>query len=205
MLRYFTGLVLVQIAIAAFVTLNPLSNPLENMLLTGFIIVLLSTVATLWFNTITKHQIDKHIAAHREQFATEREEIKLSAEREQKKLLKKTHKEIEAERRKQRNRANLKIGGTIAIAGGFGVIMLMSQFFTLGLLSLTTAGGAVGGYLARSRRDQLAGPEYKMLENVEVIDTDSADQDTQATVDTKGNKAEPNPSDDYSAQNGKSV
>jgi len=170
MLRFFLGLTLAQLVVAVLVHFSPLTNLVEQALLIGFIILLLSTVVTLWFNTVAKHLADKRIALLKEQFASEREKINVSAERAQKKLLKKTQKEIESERRKQNTRANLKIGGTIAVAAGFGVIMLMSQFFTLGLLSLTTAGGAIGGYLAKSRRDQLEGPGYKMIEGVEVTD-----------------------------------
>lgn len=172
MLRFFLGLTLAQLVIAALVHFIPLPSVLEKALLVGFVILLMSTVTTLWFNTVAKHLADKRIAALQEQFASEREKINVSAERAQKKLLKKTQKEIESERRKQSTRANLKIGGTIAVAAGFGVVMLMSQFFTLGLLSLTTAGGAIGGYLARSRKDQLPAPDYKMIEGVEVVDAD---------------------------------
>lgn len=172
MLRFFFGLLLVQIIIAVLVQINPLPNSLEKTLLTGGVILLMSTVVTLWFNTVATHLTDKRIAALKEQFAKEREKLNVNAEREQKKLIKKTQKEIESERRRQSTKANLKIGGTIAVAAGFGVIMLMSQFFTLGLLSLTTAGGAVGGYLARSRKEQLPGSDYKMIEGVEVINED---------------------------------
>lgn len=197
MLRFFFGLLLAQLVIAALVHFVPVANLLEKALLVGFVILLMATVITLWFNTVAKHMADKRIASLKEQFASEREKINVSAERAQKKLLKKTQKEIESERRKQSTRANLKIGGTIAVAAGFGVVMLMSQFFTLGLLSLTTAGGAIGGYLARSRKDQLPAPEYKMIEGVEVVTDDQkqlTDQNTGTTdetvivVDTDNNK-----------------
>lgn len=198
MLRFFLGLSLVQLVIAVLVQFSPLSSSLEKALLTAFVIILMSTVVTLWFNTIARHQADKRIAVLKERFASEREKLNVNAEKEQKKLLKKTQKEIETERRKQSTRANLKIGGTIAVAAGFGVIMLMSQFFTLGLLSLTTAGGAIGGYLARSRKDQLDGPEYKMLEGVEVIDekqkrlTSHDNEITTVAVDTTRSNTNPN-------------
>jgi len=199
MLRFFLGLSLAQLFIAALVKLSPLSNPLEAALLTGFVILLLSTVITLWFGTVARHMADNRLAALKEQFASEREKINVSAERAQKRLIKKTQKEIDSERRKQSTRANLKIGGTIAVAAGFGVIMLMSQFFTLGLLSLTTAGGAVGGYLARSRKDQLQGPDYKMIEGVEVVNdgqTRLEDQSdpygTDSHTDSKGSESQNN-------------
>ena len=199
MLRFFIGLTLAQLVIAALVYFSPLSNLLEQALLIGFIILLISLVTTLCFGTVAKHMADNRIAVLKEQFASEREKINVSAERAQKKLLKSTQKEIESERRRQSTRANLKIGGTIALAAGFGVVMLMSQFFTLGLLSLTTAGGAIGGYLARTRKEQLDGPEYKMIEGVEVVDeqpkqlTDQTVADaTIVTVDADDSK---NPTD----------
>lgn len=184
MLRFFAGLMLAQLTIAVLVHLSPMTNVLENGLLILFVIFLLSTVITLWFNTVSRHQADRRIAVMKEKFASEKEKINVSAERAQKNLLKKTQKEIESERRKQSTRANLKIGGAVAVAAGFGVVMLMSQFFTLGLLTLTTAGGAVGGYLARTRREQLPGPEYKMIEGVEVLDDETKQlADNQVTSD----------------------
>jgi len=185
MLRFFVGLVLAQLVIAALVYFSPLSTPLEQVLLISFVILLISIVTTLWFGTVAKHLADKRIAVLKEQFASEREKINVTAERAQKKLLKSTQKEIESERRKQSTRANLKIGGTIAVAAGFGVVMLMSQFFTLGLLSLTTAGGAIGGYLARTRKEQLEGPDYKMIEGVEVIDEQPKKLTDQSTSDVE--------------------
>ena len=113
-------------------------------------------------------------------------------------------------------RDSIKIGGTIALAAGFGVIMLMTQFVTLGLLSLTTAGGAIGGYLARSRREQLGSPEYKMIEGVEVVDeqpqrltdaTDRDETDREANTVATGEKTvahEPQ-STDVTADNNKPV
>ncbi len=170
MLRFFLGLILAQVLIALLVRFSPLNDPLENTMLFGFVILLLSVVTTLWFGTVARHMADQRIANLKQQFASEREKFNVSAERAQKKLLKKTQKEIATERRKQSTKANLKIGGAVAVAAGFGVVMLVSQFFTLGLLTLTTAGGAMGGYLARSRRDQLPDSDYKMIEGVEIVD-----------------------------------
>ncbi len=174
MLRFFLGLTLAQLVIALLVHFSPVSSPLEKAMLVGFVILLLASVTTLWFSTVSRHLGDQRIATLKEQFANEREKINVSAEKAQSKLIKKTQKEIEAQRRKQNTRANFKVGATIAAAAGFGVFMLASQFFTLGLLTLTTAGGAMGGYLARHRREQLAAPEYKMLEGVEVSDVNTS-------------------------------
>ena len=177
MLRFFIGLTLAQLSIVLLVLFVPVATTLEKSLLVLFVIFLQTTVITLWFSTVTRHIGDQRIADLKEQFANEREKINVSAERAQKRLLKKTQKEIESERRKLSTRANLKIGGAFAVAAGFGVVMLLSQFFTLGLLTLTTAGGALGGYLARSRKEPLltGEPEVKMIEGVEVIDNENTD------------------------------
>ena len=194
MLRFFLGLLLAQLIIAVLVHFSPVTSLLEKSMLVLFIILLLATVITLWFGTISRHLADQRIANLKQQFASEREKFNISAERAQKKLIKKTQKEIESERRKQSTRANLKVGGAVAVAAGFGVVMLLSQFFTLGLLTLTTVGGAAGGYLARSRREQLPAPEYKMIEGVEVINEEdgpelltdqSTIEETSETADSK--------------------
>ena len=98
-------------------------------------------------------------------------------------MVKKTKKQIEVEARRAKTKANIKVGGAIAVAAGFGVMMLLTQFVTLGLLTLTTAGGAVGGYLVRSRKEQeaLDAPEYKLIE-AEIIE-DTADAPAPGLID----------------------
>jgi hypothetical protein len=50
--------------------------------------------------------------------------------------------------------ANLKTGVVVGGAVGLGVAMMLAQFVTLGLLTLTTAGGAALGYTARVRQEK---------------------------------------------------
>ena len=39
---------------------------------------------------------------------------------------------------------------------GLGGVMLLTQFVTLGLVTLTLGGGVLGGYVWRARRDHIA-------------------------------------------------
>ena len=174
MLRFFLGLTLAQIAAAGLALLYPGAG-LEKLIALAFLIALLSTVISLWFSTIARQLADKSVASLKEHFAAERDKISKTAQRDKDKLVKKTQKQIEVEARRSKTKANIKVGGAIAVAAGFGVMMLLSQFVTLGLLTLTTAGGAVGGYLVRSRKDQeaLAGPEYTLIEAEVIEDNDS--------------------------------
>ena len=169
MLRYFIGLTLAQVAIALLVAFLPGGTTLDKLLPIVFLVLLLSTVISLWFGTVARQLSDKRVASLKQQFATEREKLNVRAERAKNRLQKKTQKEIEIQARRARTSANIKVGTALAVAAGFGLVMIFTQFVTLGLLTLTTAGGAVGGYLARSRKnDMLEGPDYKLIEAEEI-------------------------------------
>lgn len=188
MLRFFIGLTLAQVATALLVALYPGVMSLDKLLPLVFLILLLSTIISLWFSTVAKQLSDNRVASLKQQFATEREKINVNAERAKSKLVKKTQKEIETQARRAKTSANIKVGTAIAVAAGFGLVMMFTQFVTLGLLTLTTAGGAVGGYLARARRpDSLAGPDYKLIDAEEIEATEIKSLPIpQTTLETNG-------------------
>ena len=158
-----------QIATALLVAFFPGGATLDNLLPLIFLVLLLSTIISLWFGTVASQLSDKRVNTLKQQFATEREKLNVNAERAKSRLQKKTQKEIETQARRAKTSANIKVGTALAVAAGFGLVMIFTQFVTLGLLTLTTAGGAVGGYLARSRKnDALEGPEYKLIEAEEI-------------------------------------
>jgi len=185
MLRFFTGLVIAQLLTAAVITVYPGSS-LETLLVLAFSIALMALVMSLWFGTVSRQLGDQRIAVLKQSFAAEREKINLTAERAKQKLEKKTQRQMEAHERRTKTKANFKVGTAIALAGGFGLLMMFMQLTTLGLLTMTSVGGAVGGYLARAKREQdllAAAPEYKMIEGVEEVDSASqADSETESTV-----------------------
>lgn len=196
MLRFFFGLVLAQTITALIVYLYPNHSLFEKLLLTAFTIVLLAVVVSLWFGTISRQLSERRVASLKQQFVEEREKLSVKAERAKTRLVRQTQKEIEANARRANTGANFKVGAAIAVAAGFGVMMLFTQFITLGLLTLTTAGGAVGGYLTRVRREQdrLAAPGYKMID-AQVVDVEAEPldppklqpaltSDDSATIDT---------------------
>ena len=169
MLRFFIGLTLAQIATALLVAFFPGGTTLDELLPLIFLVLLLSTIISLWFSTVARQLSDKRVNTLKQQFAAEREKLNVNAERAKSRLQKKTQKEIETQARRAKTSANIKVGTALAVAAGFGLVMIFTQFVTLGLLTLTTAGGAVGGYLARSRKnDALEGPEYKLIEAEEI-------------------------------------
>ena len=171
MLKYLPGIILVQIVSVALLWINRASS-VEDLLLRAVLpAALLSIVTALWFAAISRIETQQAHAKLLEEHFKEREELskalertrsdvmqeasaeqarlmeKASASREE--LVKQTHKEmIKAERRASRS-ANMKVGAAFAAVTLAGVGLLFVQFMTLGLLTITAASGALGGYLLR--------------------------------------------------------
>ena len=152
MFRFLFGILLVQLATVLLVFLAP---DLNGIVWLSLIIPLLviGFFAAIWFASLAKHQIKDEVTAAASQHAKEKEKLQLNAERAKTRLVKKTQQQIAREGRVAHSKANFKVGaaftGTIALGG----LMLITELLTLGLLTMSTAGGALGGYLLRAKKD----------------------------------------------------
>ncbi len=154
MLRFLLGILILQVATVALVFLAP-----EN--LTGIAwlrliipLLLIGIFTAFWFSSISKHKSKEQLSSLEQQHAREREKLQVNAERAKTRLIKKTQKEIAREAKITHGKANFKVGAALAGVMGLGALMLLTQFLTLGIVTLTTAGGVLGGYLYRGRKDQ---------------------------------------------------
>ncbi|MFK8082157.1 MAG: hypothetical protein AB8B97_17860 [Granulosicoccus sp.] len=186
MIRYLPGIVLVQLVTLALLWVNRESSMTE--LLTSVVLpaLLLSVVIALWFSAISRMSAQKTQAALTEKHFEEREKLTRELERtradvmqkasadqakiierashQREQLVRETHKDmIKAERRASRS-ANLKVGAAFGLVTMAGVGFLMVQFMTLGLLTITAASGALGGYMIR----------WKQTRHVMKLATDSS-------------------------------
>ena len=105
--------------------------------------------------------VERRHAASRaaERFSKEREQIRVKAEQQRTKDVR-NHERLAAKAAKGGGIGGgltLKSGALVGGAVGIGVAMLLTQFVTLGLLTLTTAGGALLGYGVRARQEKLIG------------------------------------------------
>lgn len=180
MLRYLPGIVLVQLVTLAFFWANQTGSTQELLLRVVLPSVLFAFVTAFWFSAVSRTQAEKQLGKLRQAHSEDREKLqremersrsdvlqKASADRakimerahvEREKLVKKTHKEVLRTERSASRRASLKVGLAFAAVAALGVVMLISELLTLGLMTLTTAGGALGGYLLRWRQThRLAG------------------------------------------------
>lgn len=193
LLKYLIGVLLVQAATA--IQVIAVITTLDQGVWVLFALVSLTTafIAALWFASIA-HQGSKTILSQaRERFAKEREKIRVDAEREKNKLLAVTHQRAAKESGRAQVKANFKVGAAVAGALGVGAVMLLTQLFTLGLLVMTTTGGALAGYLVRAHRehrllrDGQTSPAIGVVKPMKVIrsDTGGAGQDRLGEPETQ--------------------
>ena len=67
--------------------------------------------------------------------------------------MRQTQRQLLKDRDRTQAKANFKVGASVAGVIGVGAVMLFTQFLTLGLLTLSTAGGAIAGYAWRARKE----------------------------------------------------
>ena len=154
MFRFLIGILLIQLATVALVLLAP-----DNLQGLGWLrllipIVLMGAFSAFWFNSIANHKSKDEVSKLQESHAKEREKLQLNAERAKTRMMKKTQQEIAREAKITHGKANFKVGATLAGAMGFGALMLLTEMITLGMITMTTAGGALGGYLYRGRKQK---------------------------------------------------
>jgi len=152
MLRFLAGTLLVQAAsVALVIVAGAEARDWETWLPIAVALGVIGLIAAFWFTTVATNLRRDKLDRQRADFARERENLRVKAEREKTRLVRKGQKDIASETRRAESRANRKVALAMAAAGAVGVLMMMSSFITLGLLLLTGTGSALGGYLAGRR------------------------------------------------------
>ena len=154
MLKFIPGILLLQIITIALVLIAPADLENWGWLRLAIPVLIAGFLTAFWFGSIAAHQRMDEISRLKEYHAKERETIRVNAERTKSKLVKQAHRNTMREVRRSSTRANIKIGLAFAGATGLGGLLLLTQFMSLGLLTLTTVGGALGGYVLRIRQER---------------------------------------------------
>jgi len=120
--------------------------------------------AALWMTSLSRHHhtdqanrlrttIVQERERHLRQVEKERERHLRQVEQERQKASDQLQRNLSKVAAKTRNRSDLRLYGALATAGGLGALLLLTQFLTLGLLLLSTTGGALAGYAYRTRQE----------------------------------------------------
>jgi Flp pilus assembly protein TadB len=163
MLQFLPGIIIAQLLTGALIYLSPSITGSNWIVLAGILLVLAILIA-LWFGSIAKHISKDEIIKLTNSFTKEKEKIRVKAEKDKNKIVEETHKKINKETRRTHGKANLKVGAAFAGAAGVGVLMLITELLTMGLLTLSTAGGALAGYITRTRQESRSAKKQQEIE-----------------------------------------
>lgn len=154
MLKFLPGIMLLQAITVALVLIAPTDLVDWGWFRLIIPVVIVGLLTAFWFGAVAAHQRKDEISRLQENHAREREALRVNAERAKAKVVKQAHQETMQEVRRTSTQANIKVGMAFAGMAGIGGLLLLTQFMTLGLLTLTTAGGALGGYVLRIRQEK---------------------------------------------------
>lgn len=156
MFRFLPGIFIVLASTVALVL--AIQNPGTRTwwITVSLIVVVISLLAAFWFASIANQLHKDTVSRVKERYAKEREKLRVNTEREKTRVIEETHRRVLKGANRAHAQANFKVGLAVTGAVGAGIIMLFTELLTMGLLTLSTAGGALVGYGARARQDRLA-------------------------------------------------
>ena len=154
MRKFIPGILLLQVITIALVLIAPADLEHWGWLRLAVPVLIAGLLTALWFGSIAANQRKEEISRLKEGHAKEREKIRVNAERAKTRQVKQAHRKTLHEARRSSTRANFKTGLAFAGAIGVGGLLILTQFMSFGVLILTTAGGALGGYLLRIRQEK---------------------------------------------------
>ena len=125
--------------------------------LIGSLGLLIGVLAALWFSAIAGHASQHSFTRASEKFNRQRDRIRRQAEKEKTREIRDSHQTLLRETRRLQNRSTVKLGAALTGIAGLGVLLLFTQFMTLGLLAVSATGGALLGYGIRARQSPVLG------------------------------------------------
>jgi len=182
-IKFLVGVFLLQGATALLV----LTLQDTDLHRSGWLVValglLIGVIAALWFSAISSHASQHTFARASEKFNRQRDYLRRQAEKEKTKEIKDGHRQLLRETRRVQNRSTLKLGVAMAGIAGLGVLLLFTQFMTLGLLAVSATGGALLGYGVKARQVRLPGATVGLLTGKEAEQGDRQDGEKVMRID----------------------
>lgn len=171
LITFFLGILVVQLTTIILVLLYGESLTQMDMMRVGVPLVIIALMVAFWFRSVSEHSHKDAQTKMQEKFSKERETLKVNAEKVKTKVLKSAQKDIAREAKVTRAKANFKVGMAVAGVIGVGVLFVVAQMFTVGLLMLGVGGGAIGGYYLRHKQIK----QHNSLNAIESVPLKSLD------------------------------
>ncbi|MBV5310022.1 hypothetical protein [Chromatium okenii] len=175
-IRFLIGILLLQGVTVLLVYTALQTDWHVTWLLFTLLGIAIGVLVALWFNTIIYAHRSRAVSKLSERFSKEREKIRVKAEQQRAKDGR-DNERLAAKARSSSGislKTGVMVGGTI----GLGITMMVAQFMTLGLITLTAAGGAALGYSVRVRQEKMIQNKRLATESrdFQAIEVDSATQ-----------------------------
>lgn len=151
-IRFLIGIFLLQGATALLLMTAQDADLNRNGWLLGALGLVIGVLAAFWFTSITSHASQQSILKASEKYQRQRDRIIRRAEKEKTQEIRNSHQQLLRETRRVQSRSTLKLGAALTGVAGLGVLLLFTQFMTLGLLAVSATGGALLGYGIRARQ-----------------------------------------------------
>ena len=152
LLKFLFGILLAQAATYALILLAPSDLNMTAILRVVIPLLLIALIVAFWFSSIAGHHSKDAIGKVKDEFANERDKLRVNAQRAKERVIKEAHKNIAKETKKAHAKANFKVGAAFAGALGVGALFIFAQMMTAGLLAISASIGAMGGYYWRGKR-----------------------------------------------------
>ena len=136
---------LVQIATYVLIILIPTELTTQSLIRLAIPLGFIALILAFWFSSIAAHH-------GKDKMAKERNKILTKVAKEKEKVIKEAQRSITIEATKTHAKANFKVGAAFAGVVGIGVLFVLAQMVTAGLLAITAASGVAGGYFWRGKR-----------------------------------------------------
>jgi len=174
MFRFLPGVLLLQLVACALLWLNLDMLRVEGQTLMAwarFLIPLgvVALVTAFWFGALSRHLANERVNKLQNDFAKEREKLKVDAERSKTRVIEKSQKTITREAKRNQAKASFKVGAAVTGVVAFGVFMTFTQFALMGLVLLGGAGALLGGYAFRLRGRNKALTSDTVTETVDAL------------------------------------
>jgi len=173
-IKFLVGIFLLQGTTALLLMTAQEADLGKTGWLIGLLGLLIGVIAALWFTTITSHASQHSLIRASEKYQRQRDRIIRQAEKEKTREIRNSHQQILRETRRVQSRSTLKLGTALTGVAGLGVLLLFTQFMTLGLLAVSATGGALLGYGVRARQYPALG--RKAGDSPAVLPENPADQ-----------------------------
>ncbi len=151
-LKFLIGIFLLQGATALLLITAQDADLNKSGWLFGALGLLIGVIAAFWFTSIAGHASQHSFIKASEKYQRQRDRLMRQAEKEKTKEIRNSHQQLLRETRRVQSRSTLKLGAALTGIAGLGVLLLFTQFMTLGLLAVSATGGALLGYGIRARQ-----------------------------------------------------